>query len=138
MRRAALAFALAVLMLAPGARAQGPEGYYDFENPMKLPKGEMTVGDVIDILTEYSVVHQTKIAGGDYWGVTRVATKEIFLSDEPDLGSRRDAVLHELYHAFYARIGIQTGSPQGEAAVYLKTHRHLVNIFQPVEDEDEK
>lgn len=127
---------MVILVLVIPSSAQ--EDYYDFQNPMKLPAGEMTLADVVDLLTEYSVEHQKKIAGGSYWGVTYPGKREIFISDEPAVGSRRDTVLHELYHAYYARLGYDTSSRQGEAAIYLKTHEHLVKLYRVVEDSDEK
>lgn len=134
----ALMTIMATLAQSSKAQAPTPLGYYDFDNPMKLPQGDITVADIVDILTEYSFEHQKKIVGGDYWGVTLPASREIFVSDEPDLGHRRDTVLHELYHAFYLRKGISTSGPEGEAAVYLKTHDQLVKIYRGAELEDEK
>lgn len=126
---------LITLALVVPTMAQLGQGYYDFENPMKLPEGEMTLADVVDILTEYNVEHQKKIVGGSYWGMTLPQSREIFISDEPDLGTRRQIVVHELYHAFYFRRGYDTGGPQGEAAIAKKTSDTLVKIFRGAEDE---
>src|SRR3990167_5059602 len=95
------------LIAAPQQAQQQPT----FKQPV------LDLKTVVEILSDYSVEHQSVINGGQNWGLTDFKKRKIYISDEPDAAARRLTVLHELLHAAYFQHGVYTGEPEGEAIV---------------------
>ena len=62
---------------------------------------------VIDILTDYSVVHQTTPLLGGYLGLTDYRERTIYVSDKSDLADRRDTIIHEMLHVLVRLKGLK-------------------------------
>lgn len=62
---------------------------------------ELTIKEVIRILTEFDIRHTDKIYcnGEEALGITLPSSKLIQLSDKPLIAERRLVIIHELYHA---------------------------------------
>lgn len=60
----------------------------------------LTLDDVVEILGEYSVLHQElpNVASGILYGMVNYNTKKIYLNTDQDRTEMRDTLLHELYH----------------------------------------
>ena len=117
MRIVTLAMFIIVTMLSPlnaqvnaqEAAVQEPAQVFTHENPMpELPTIEVTIPEIIDVLTEYKVIHMDNpVFCRDFYGLTDYFTKTIIICAY-DLTSRRRTLFHELLHVIYQKRGIGT------------------------------
>ena len=102
--------------------------------PLPLPPLDLDLAEIVDILTEYKIVHDKHgvLRYFSYYGVTDTDTKTIYISDEGDLGTNRDTVIHELLHIMYWRRGIATGGTSGyEPYIYQRAHEIVLKFYGP-------
>lgn len=115
---------LLALLLIPSATAQDPE---DFLPP--FPPCEIDFKFLVETLADYDVEHQNKIAAGQYWGLTDLHHRVIYIDDTPDFTVRKLIVLHEMLHICYHGKGIDTAGGLGEHIVDLKARALYKTLF---------
>lgn len=123
---------LALIFVMSTALLAQHDGYrYVGYNGLSLPQSSMTLADVVDILTDYSIAHQDRIVGGPYIGLTEFDKKRITIDDSMDQSIRRSTVIHELLHVWYLKhANIATGGyDAGESAIALETGRLYEQMF---------
>ncbi len=107
------------------------------ETDFPLPPSKLDVAEMVEILADYSVVHQEAIVGGPYAGLIDPHSKKIYISDQFDLAIRRQTVIHEFLHAYYMRKhNLATGGYElGEAAIEAEATRLYEELFVPKMEE---
>ena len=80
-------------------------------------KYELKLKDTIDILAEYDLVHvpivPLELDEHRYWvqlGATDYDDKQIAINKLATLDLKREAVIHELYHAHFDKLGVKKQS----------------------------
>lgn len=70
----------------------------------------LEMADVIRILAEYTVEHETSgTFCQQFYGMTNFNNKTIDLCDRNDSSQKRETLLHELFHIRYHEFGLDTG-----------------------------
>ena len=82
-----------------------------------FPVCALDMRQMVDILADYDVEHQSSISAGAYWGLTDLHERKIYLSNRPDFAYRRLTVIHEFLHICYNYKAVATNGEEGEAAV---------------------
>jgi len=106
------------------------------ETDQPLPKSNLSIAEMVEILAEYSVIHQERISGGPYAGIIYPHDKKIYISDQFDLAIRRQTVIHEFLHAYYMRKhNLATGGYElGEASIEAEATRIYEELFVKEEE----
>ena len=120
MRLKLLALLLIAALLLPSAKAQVPGDI----GPCTLDMAKM-----VEIMSDYSLEHQNKIGGGQFWGLTDFYHKIIYVDSTPDFVMRRTIVLHEMLHVCYRMKGIDTSAGLGEIAVQMQAQALYLKLF---------
>lgn len=89
---------------------------------IELPPIEISLQDIVDILTDFNVVQED---GGyfcsRFYGLTDFDAKSISVCSKYDMTARRRTILHEVLHVVYWRHGVYTGGPYEWAIEKLAT-----------------
>ena len=94
-----------------------------------LPPLEITEADIISVLAEYDVVHESgQLFCQQFYGATNFSTKTIALCARNDSSQQQQTLLHEVVHVLYWRKGIDTGGPY-DAAVDAKSKELFQRYF---------
>ena|SRR3990167_9271115 len=79
---------------------------------ISLPEINVTLADVVGILTEFDVVSENSyIFCTQYYGVTDFDHKTISICSRYDTAVRQRTILHEILHIMYWKRGVFTGGP---------------------------
>ena len=108
---------------------QHPEvQFHVFTPPADL---DITLADVIDILTDYEFLQDDKgvLKYLGYHGMTAPEIKKIFVASQPDMATRRDTVIHELLHVILWKRGYDSRGPLWEYFIAQKTNEIYQKIY---------
>lgn len=94
----------------------------------QLPPLEVTIAEVIDVFTDYSLHHSDSVGCAQWYGVTDFDRKQIDICDRYDLTFRRITILHEVLHVIFRRHGLDTGGPY-EYAIDQKAQALYRQLF---------
>lgn len=96
-----------------------------------VPSVDVDMAEVIDILTDYSVVHEGKLLTYlKYYGLTDPRAKTIYINSDVAQSDSRDTVIHELLHVIYFRRGFDT-SGQYEELISARAHEIYLKLYGP-------
>lgn len=96
-----------------------------------VPSVDVDMAEVIDILTDYSVVHEGKLLTYlKYYGLTDPRAKTIYINSDVAQSDSRDTVIHELLHVIYFRRGFDT-SGQYEDLISQRAHEIYLKLYGP-------
>lgn len=111
-----------------GAQLAAAAGQWRYVDSALPEPDRFTISEVVDILSDYSLLHQDAIVGGDYAGLMNPYTKKIYISDQFDHSIRRQTVIHELLHVYYLKNhNLATG---GYAAGELAVERMASRLYE--------
>lgn len=130
-----LLLVLVLSVIVAGSSPHMPKVYrarqlqLDFGAVNDLPKLDLTLKDVIDILAEYDIEHtHMKMYCDHFYGSTSFDHRTIELCSTYDQPDRRLTVLHELRHIQYHRYLIETGGPF-EDQIDAQAHQQYQELY---------
>lgn len=100
--------------------------FFPFLRPWKQGSVSLTMADAVDILADYSVIHQNTPLMGTYGGLSDYRERTIYISNHSDLADRRDSVIHEFLHILYRVKGIPD---PGEEVIREQTSKIYRSLF---------
>ncbi len=74
-----------------------------------LPELQLDLEAVIDLLTDYSVIHQRLPQQGkrEVYGLAHSKDRAVYVEERQEYSEKRDTIVHELYHLHLRRQGFK-------------------------------
>lgn len=94
-----------------------------------FPDCTLDMKKMVEILADYDVEHQRKIAAGAYWGLTDFREQVIYIDSSAESAIRRLTVLHEMLHICYNAKGVDTADGIGEKVVEIKATNLYLKLY---------
>ena len=126
--------AVFVLVLAVVSRQVSGVVFRSYQHPEivelpALPDVELELSEVLEILSDYDVLHESRVMSFlNYYGLTDLNTKTIFINEDVSQDYRIATLLHELLHVVYARRGYVTTGPY-DAVIEAKAQKLYRQMF---------
>ena len=115
MKKLVLLLFLLLPMRMPAQEEQHPDILIDAS---AYPKVDITLPEVLDILSDYEIVHESRLMTYiRYFGLTVTETRTIYINGSVDQATRRSTMIHELLHVIYFRRGFSSKGPAWEAII---------------------